>query len=138
MKRARGQGEKGAGTVLVLGVAGAGLFMIAMSGLLGQVMVARHRAQAAADLGALAGASALSAEQAGTPAADSFGGLPPGRFGMDRNQSAACGVAARVALANSARLDHCVPSTDGSVVVQASVAVARGGWRARAGSLGSP
>ncbi len=76
------RGSRGAATVL--GVAMAGLLLLLGVALaeLGAVVVAHRRAQAAADLAALAGAS--------TPAES-------------------CAAAERVALANGARLASCTP-----------------------------
>jgi secretion/DNA translocation related TadE-like protein len=99
----RGDGsapERGAGTVLVLGVVAATLSLAAVMAVIGQAFVARHRAAAAADLAALSGATA---------AANGDGGR-------------ACGRAAAVAAANGARLVSCAETPDGVVSVVAAVA----------------
>ncbi|GAB2463568.1 hypothetical protein GCM10027063_01070 [Promicromonospora xylanilytica] len=53
------ESERGAGTVLVLGIVGVVLLLAAGIAALGAAQNARGAAQAAADLGALAGATAL-------------------------------------------------------------------------------
>jgi len=77
---------------------------------LGQVVLARHRAEAAADLAALAGAGIL---------LDPFADADP------------CARAARVATANAAALTTCRSDADGSLTVV--VAVPLSGVLARAG-----
>lgn len=99
MKR---QGDRGAATVLV--VAMAGVLMFVMTGLaaVGGLVTAQRRAQAAGDLAALAGASAL---------AD------------------ACATAREVAAANGAILDSC--RLEGTAVtVAVSVPGPRVPWQA--------
>lgn len=56
----RRRGEDGSATVLVLALCGVLLLAGSLAGALGAVTVARHRAASAADLAALAGASAAS------------------------------------------------------------------------------
>ena len=51
--------ERGASSVLVVGVLGVILVLIVSTLALGSVVIASHRARSAADLGALAGATAL-------------------------------------------------------------------------------
>ena len=93
--------ERGAATVLV--VAMAGVLMFVMSGLAaaGGLVTAQRRAQAAADLAALAAASHL---------------------------DDACGRAREVAAANAAVLQACRLAGD-DVIVEGSVAGPRGPWR---------
>ena len=108
--------DRGAGTVLVLGVCAAGLMLAMLACLLTVALLANRRAEAAADLAALAAASSP-----GTP--------------VD------CSRAAAVSAANGARLQSCTGAQDGSVVVDVEVVAAAGaGWpplvahaRARAG-----
>ena len=117
--------EQGAGTVLVLGIMAAALLVIAMIGLAGQVIVARHRAQAAADLAALSGAAsaalALVTVAATAPASEG-----------------ACGVADRVAAGNGARIESCSLAAGGVIEVRAVVPVAGHGWSARAQARAGP
>ena len=93
--------ERGAATILV--VAMAGVLMFVMTGLAaaGGLVTAQRRAQAAADLAALAGASHL---------------------------DDACDSASRVATANAATLDSCRVD-GGDVTVAVSVAGPRVPWR---------
>ena len=93
--------ERGAATVLV--VAMAGVLMFVMTGLAaaGGLVTAQRRAQAAADLAALAGASRL---------------------------DDACGRAGEVAAANAAVLKACRLDGD-DVIVEVSVAGPRVPWR---------
>ena len=111
MTAARGsRGEGGGATVLVVAMAGALMFVMVGLGAAGGLVTAQRRAQAAADLAALAGASALAAVSGPTDA---------------------CAAADRVAGANAAVLDACTP--DGRAVrVTVSVAgpeVPWEGWR---------
>lgn len=94
-------GDRGAATVLV--VAMAGVLMFVMTGLaaVGGLVTAQRRAQAAADLAALAGATYL---------------------------DDACATARDVAIANSAALDACRVD-GGDVSVEVSVAGPRVPWR---------
>ncbi|WP_432484399.1 Rv3654c family TadE-like protein [Kineococcus esterisolvens] len=94
------RGDDGSGSVLLLGVVALALaLVVAVSGL-GAAVTARHRAQAAADLAALAGADVVL-----------------GRAGGD-----ACGRAARVLRAHGA-LGGCTLEAGGAVRVEARVAV---------------
>jgi len=97
----RGGRERGAGTVLVLGVVLVGLLVCSAGAVLGQAVVARHRAAAAADLAALAAADVLVGRAAGD----------------------ACGAAGRVAGRGGARLVSCRPAGE-EVVVEVAVDVA--------------
>ena len=85
--------ESGAATVLVVAMAGVLMFVMVGLAAVGGLVTAQRRAQAAADLAALAGASAL----AGV-----------------RGSADACAAAARVAGSNAAALDACTP--DGRTV----------------------
>ncbi|WP_408897715.1 Rv3654c family TadE-like protein [Nocardioides sp. R1-1] len=102
MRRAHPRGQRGAATLLVVAMAGVLLLVGAATGVVGALVVAHRRAQAAADLSALAGAGSL----AGT-------GNGSGR--------APCVVAAQVAEANGARLGSCRVD-GGEVVVEVRVA----------------
>lgn len=87
----------GAGSVLVLAVLATAMAVMVAISLLGQVVLARHRAESAADLAALAAADVVVGRVAGTP----------------------CAAAARIASANAARLLECTVGADGSVRVRA-------------------
>lgn len=91
--------DEGSGTVLAVGLVGAvALLMLALVAL-GQAVVCRQRAEAAADLAALAAASVAGGSSA-----------------------ARCGRAAEVAAANRAALSACSPAAaDGSVTVGVAV-----------------
>ena len=88
----RGERELGSGTLLMLAVVMFSGFLVLVTGALASAIVARHRAEAAADLAALAAASRLSV-------------------------SDGCAQANRVALANAGRLQQCRWLPDGSVLV---------------------
>lgn len=88
--------ERGSGSVLALAGVGAIAVLLAAALQLAGVVAAAHRARAAADLGALAGAEAV---QAGA------------------GQGAACAAAARIAEANGAAQEGCLVAVDGSVFV---------------------
>ncbi|WP_372453523.1 Rv3654c family TadE-like protein [Acrocarpospora catenulata] len=90
--------ERGSGTVWVVAVMGVVWVVVVIMVWVGVVRVGRHRAQVAADLGALAGA-----KQAFV------------------SEDVACGEARRVVEANTAQLTSCVVSGG---VVDVSVAVA--------------
>lgn len=64
------EGERGSGTVLGLAAIAVVLILFASGAWIGSAIIARHRAQAAADLGALAGADHL---RGGRPIVDSRG-----------------------------------------------------------------
>lgn len=83
--------ESGAATVVVVAMAGVLMFVVVGLGAAGGLVVAQRRAQAAADLAALAGATAVTAAV-----------------------TAACAEAGRVAAANHAVVDLC--RLDGEVV----------------------
>lgn len=93
--------ERGSGTALVIALMAAVLVVAAATGLLVGAQRAHARAQAAADLAALAGAAELRA---------SDGGL-----------GAACAVARRSAVANRASLAGCRAGPSGSLRVSAVV-----------------
>ncbi|WP_432572059.1 Rv3654c family TadE-like protein [Kineococcus sp. SYSU DK005] len=96
--------EDGSGSVVLLGVVAVALALaVAVAGL-GGAVAARHRAQAAADLAALAAADAVL-----------------GRAGSGRAGAAeACARAARVLRANGAQ-GGCAVAADGTVRVDARV-----------------
>ncbi|WP_436702030.1 Rv3654c family TadE-like protein [Nocardioides sp. BYT-33-1] len=94
-----GPGERGAASVLTLAMAGVLLLVGAAAGVVGAIVVAQRRAQAAADLAALAAATALAGQV--------------GHSGRDP-----CATAAEVAADNGAELHSC--RTDGH---EAEVAV---------------
>jgi len=101
------RGEEGGATVLVVAMAGVLLFVMVGLAAVGGLVTAQRRAQAAADLAALAGATAL---------ADVSGPSGP------------CAAADRVAGRNAAVLDACTP--DGrSIRVTVSVAGPDVPWR---------
>lgn len=93
--------DVGAGSVLVLSVLAVGLAAALAVGALAQVVLARHQAEAAADLAALAAADVALGRATGDP----------------------CQAAARVASGNGAVLVTCRLDSDGSVTVRASVQV---------------
>lgn len=99
----------------MLGIMAVALAMTAVAGLVGQVIVARHRAQAAADLAALAGAATSSAVSGD-----------------------ACRMAARITASNGARLESCAIGNGGTVRVRASVPVRIDGWQAHAAARAGP
>jgi secretion/DNA translocation related TadE-like protein len=101
--------DRGSGTVLVLGLIGVVVVLIGVVTTVGTVVVARHRAESAADLAALAAAGATST---GTVAA-----------GVDDVSSTGCSRAAAVAFAAGALLTSCSRLADGSVVVQVGVVI---------------
>ena len=113
--RARSAPEHGAATVLVLSLVGLVLALTVGALVVASAVVASQRARLAADLGSLAGASAI--QDGASPAS-------------------ACAAARRVAGANGAATQSC--SSDGSVV-DVRVMVPVGLWpepavaRARAG-----
>jgi secretion/DNA translocation related TadE-like protein len=101
------RGEGGAATVLVVAMASVLMFVMVGLAAAGGLVTAQRRAQAAADLAALAGASAL---------ADVSGPAAP------------CAAADRVAGRNAAVLDACAP--DGRAIrVIVSVAGPAVPWR---------
>ena len=91
-----GAGERGAGTVVVLALAAVVVLIALAVGALGSAQRARGSAQAAADLGALAGATAW-------------------RQGADP-----CATAAEAVRRNGAEVVACVPEGGGAVGVRAS------------------
>lgn len=113
-------GERGAATVLAVAMTGVLVLLGAAAGVVGAIVVAHRTAQAAADLAALAGASAAS-HASGDP----------------------CVVAAAIAERNDAQLAAC--TTDGRAV-EVEVVVEGPRWlgqdrdlaaRARAGPAGA-
>ena len=105
---ARGRGEAGAATLLVLAMAGVLLLVGAALGVVQAMVVAHRKAQAAADLAALAGASAAAR------------GHPP------------CEAAATVARLNGSQLVGCQESA-GDVTVE--VVVSGPHWLGQQGDL---
>ena len=75
MSRAHRRGEAGAATLLVLAMAGVLLLVGAALGVVQAMVVAHRKAQAAADLAALAGASAAAHGRAACEAADAVARL---------------------------------------------------------------
>ena len=101
------RGERGGATVLVVAMAGVPMFVMVGLAAAGGLVTAQRRAQAAADLAALAGASALADVSSPT---------------------APCAAADRVAGRNAAVLDACTP--DGRAIrVTVSVAGPDVPWR---------
>jgi secretion/DNA translocation related TadE-like protein len=119
-----GDCDRGSGTLLMLAVVMLSGFLVLLTTVLANALVARHRAEAAADLAALAAASKLS-------------------------PSEGCAQAERVARANHGRLQQCGRLADGSVLVGVELrghgghllgtvrAVARAGVGAGASESGS-
>ncbi|MFI2488350.1 Rv3654c family TadE-like protein [Promicromonospora kroppenstedtii] len=104
MRKQGADSEGGAGTVLVLGIVAAVLLLAVGIAALGAAQNARGAAQAAADLGALAGATAL-------------------RDGFDP-----CGTAVAAVARNGAELASCEVRSDGVVrVVAKRVAIGPAG-----------
>lgn len=114
-RRARGAGERGAASVLVLSLVGVVLALTVGALVVASAVVASQRARLAADLGSLAGASAIQ------------DGASPAR---------ACARASAVAHANGAATQTC---SSAGAVVEVRVMVRAGLWpdpavaRARAG-----
>lgn len=117
--------DRGAGTVLTLGLVAVALVLIAAISLLGRAQAARGAAQTAADLGALAAAQHL---------AGGLGGAGPGAGAG--GASTACGIARSVVTANGAALTGCLLLGDG--VVRVSTARAAGGETASASARAGP
>lgn len=113
--RGAGAADRGAGTVLVVGVVAVLLTLTVAAGQLARATHARAVAQTAADLAALAAASA---------ALDPTVGVDP------------CAVARRVAAAHEVALVSCAASAAGTVDV--TTARAGASARARAGPVGAP
>lgn len=93
--------DRGAGTPLLLGVVGVLVGLAVTLSLLGQAAVARHRAEAAADLAALAAADVL----------------------LGRAEGGACTSAARTARDNGASLVSCRPAAGATVTVEVVVRI---------------
>ncbi|MDU0314123.1 histidine kinase [Phycicoccus sp. M110.8] len=108
LARARSGGscrDRGSGTVLMVAVV-ALVFLLTVAGVaVASAVLAVHRARAAADLGALAGAVVLA---------------------QGESSSSACGAARAVAARNGAVLLDCGAGADGSVVVRAATRVTLG------------
>ena len=93
--------EEGSGSVVVLAVAAVAVGALLVVSALGAAVVARHRAESAADLAALAGADVVLGRAPGDP----------------------CGRAAGVVAAHGAAVGGCAVAADGSVTVTATVAL---------------
>lgn len=102
--------DQGSGTVLLLVLVAVMLVVAALLGLLASAQLGRGRAQTAADLGALAGASRLLAGQPGDP----------------------CRAAAEVVRRNGASLSSCSDEGSGVVTVRVIVRGAAGSATASA------
>jgi secretion/DNA translocation related TadE-like protein len=118
VRNARLGSDRGSASLWLLGVALAVVLLAGAVTVAGGLLVARHRAQAAADLGALAGA------------ARAFEG-----------QAAACSAAARIAAANGASVTAC--RVEGLDVVLTVRVEGPKGWgaaeaSARAGPVRAP
>jgi secretion/DNA translocation related TadE-like protein len=105
--------ERGAGTVLLLGLAAVVVLLALTLAALGSAQRARGTAQAAADLGALAGATAL-------------------RHGLDP-----CSTAAAAVERNAADLGACEVEPGGAVRVTTASAAVGGGWWGDVGEAGA-
>jgi secretion/DNA translocation related TadE-like protein len=99
----KGKGDRGAGTVLALGLTSVVLGLTAVLSALGHVVSSRHQAAAAADLAALAAAQTA----AGTSA--------------DGPSTGPCGAAARIASANRGQLTSCSLDPGGTAAVSVRV-----------------
>lgn len=119
--------DEGSGTVLVIALLAVALVLAAAVGTLGGAQVARGRAQAAADLAALAAADVVA--------------VPPGVSATAAALRAAdpCARAVVTAERNGARVTSCVPGPGGVVAVTVTVDAGSGplattaAARARAG-----
>jgi secretion/DNA translocation related TadE-like protein len=104
--------DGGSASVWILAYAVLVLLVAAVGVIRGSAVVARHRAEGAADLAAFAAA---------------------GRIGMASDDSAICGVAGPIASANGAQLTSCTASVDatgrsGTVTVRVIVTARLLGW----------
>lgn len=101
--------DAGSGTVLVIGLVAAIAILAIALGAVGGVLVARSRAQSAADLAALSAAATLS--------------VPPGvRLAVDAERAAdPCGRAEQAAARNAGRLTRCSAGPHGVVTVTVRV-----------------
>jgi secretion/DNA translocation related TadE-like protein len=107
-------GDGGSGSIWLLGLGAALLVLLAAAASAGGVVLARHRAEAAADLGALAGAA----------------------HAVEGTQ-AACAVAGRIVVANGGSLVSCrLAAFD--LIVTAEVRGPRGWGSARASARAGP
>lgn len=113
--------DRGSASVYVLAAAAVVLLAGMAAGVVGSAVVARHRAGAAADFGALAAASSA-----------------------QRGSGSPCAVAERVVRANGARLVGCqIRGADAIVTAAVSPAAVGDGWgqaqvAARAGPMDRP
>lgn len=108
-RSSRGQSDAGSGTVLAIGLVAAIAVLAIALGAVGGVLIARSRAQTAADLAALSAASAVS--------------VPPGVSLAGDAELAAdpCGRADEVAVRNAGRLTGCSVGPLGVVTVTVRV-----------------
>jgi secretion/DNA translocation related TadE-like protein len=121
--------DRGGGVVLALGLIGATMILSLAVIAWGGAALARHRAEAAADLAALAAASAVPA-----PSVESAGSVAP----VGQTSHAVCSLAARVVAADGADLAGCLLNADGSVTVRVTVSVAGLGRATAAARAGQP
>lgn len=123
--RASGRGgpEQGSGSVWVLSVAMVLSLLTGAVVVVGQASLLRHRAHAAADLAALAGAAA--AEPASGSLAGAGGAVATTAAGAAAGPGLVtggpCGAAATVARADGAELTRCTVGSDGAVSVRVAV-----------------
>ncbi len=123
-----GTGEAGSGTVLVIGLVAAVATLAIALGVLGGALVARSRAQTAADLAALSAAAAVYVPRGVTVAAGADRAADPcGRAAQaaDRNggRLTACGVGPHGVVTVRVRVPHLVPATAEAVAGPAWVRV---------------
>ncbi len=109
-RRRRRAEDRGAGTVVVLGLAALGGAVALAVAAWSMSLAAQRTADAAADLAALAAASA--------------GTIPGG--------APDCARASAVAAAQGARMRSCLVAADGTVVVEVALALRTDGWAAGA------
>lgn len=132
MLRSRGGDDRGAGTVLVIGIVLGALVLVGVLAVLGRAEGTRGSAQSAADLAALAAAEQLAGSG---PVLGTAGQAEPDTFAVAR----ACRVARDVALVNGAELTTCTHLGDGVVRVGTHRALGAGtGSQARATATAGP
>jgi hypothetical protein len=111
-------GERGSASIWVLGCCGL-LVAVGTAGVVrAEAVLARHRAESAADLAALAAATQIGLTQAGstqaglTPAGSTPAGLARGAVAATGVAATACGAARMVAAANDAVVTGCTVHVD--------------------------
>ncbi len=119
------RGDRGSGTVLLLGVVSAALVLLVGTTLLVRAAQARGVAQSAADLAALAAAERAAGGDAALVGA-----------GPDRAAGGPCTVARDVAARNGARLTGCLTEPGG--IVHVTTAAAAGVGTATASARAGP